>query len=318
MADLLERVRAGGLLRHGPAGARAALRRPRLRLPARPRGAARRGRRGAALQLRPARRRPAPTRRTAPRCARGSASRCTSRRPRGAGRQPAGLGARRALRGGRAAGGAAGRRRRRRPHGVRPGRDGPLPARRARPGGAPCSAWPRATAGSCGRCWRARARRPPPTARARGLEWREDASNDDPAFARNRVRAGLLPALRALHPAAEANVLRTLELLRDEAAVLDAVARRRARRGRRSARPSRRSARAAAGAARGSRCSGWPTARPAGGRRPWATAREEVLALGEGGALDLGGGVRAAIRRGALTLGPSAGRAAPRRGAVPS
>ena len=32
-----------------------------------------------------------------------------------------------------------------------------------------------------------------------------------------------MPALRELHPAAEANVLRTLELLRDEAAVLDAA-----------------------------------------------------------------------------------------------
>src|SRR4051794_22832140 len=59
--------------------------------------------------------------------------------------------------------------------------------------------------------------------RARGLAWREDPSNGSPAFARNRVRATLLPALRSLHPAAEANVLRTLNLLRDEAAVLDAV-----------------------------------------------------------------------------------------------
>lgn len=57
----------------------------------------------------------------------------------------------------------------------------------------------------------------------RGLAWREDASNDDPAFARTRVRAGLVPALRAVHPQAEANVLRTAELLRDEAAVLEEV-----------------------------------------------------------------------------------------------
>jgi tRNA(Ile)-lysidine synthase len=57
--------------------------------------------------------------------------------------------------------------------------------------------------------------------RERGLSWREDPTNDDPAFARNRVRNALLPALRSLHPAAEANVLRTLALLRDEAAVLD-------------------------------------------------------------------------------------------------
>ena len=59
--------------------------------------------------------------------------------------------------------------------------------------------------------------------RAHGLEWREDASNDDPRFARNRARAGLVPALRELHPAAEANVLRTVELLRDEAEVLQGL-----------------------------------------------------------------------------------------------
>jgi tRNA(Ile)-lysidine synthase len=59
--------------------------------------------------------------------------------------------------------------------------------------------------------------------RERELPWREDPSNRDPAFARNRVRHGLLPALRAIHPAAEQNVLRTLAVLRDEAAVLDAL-----------------------------------------------------------------------------------------------
>jgi tRNA(Ile)-lysidine synthase len=57
--------------------------------------------------------------------------------------------------------------------------------------------------------------------RARGLPWREDASNADAAYARSRVRHGLLAALRDVHPGAEANVLRTAALLRDEAAVLD-------------------------------------------------------------------------------------------------
>ena len=33
----------------------------------------------------------------------------------------------------------------------------------------------------------------------------------------------MLPALRSIHPAAEANILRTLEILRDEAEVLDAL-----------------------------------------------------------------------------------------------
>jgi tRNA(Ile)-lysidine synthase len=58
---------------------------------------------------------------------------------------------------------------------------------------------------------------------ARGLEWREDASNDSDAYARVRVRHGLGVALRAVHPAAEANVLRTAQLLREETELLDAL-----------------------------------------------------------------------------------------------
>jgi tRNA(Ile)-lysidine synthase len=58
---------------------------------------------------------------------------------------------------------------------------------------------------------------------ARGLPWREDASNDSDAYARNRVRRGLVPALEAVDERAGANVLRTAELLRDEAEVLDTV-----------------------------------------------------------------------------------------------
>jgi tRNA(Ile)-lysidine synthase len=58
---------------------------------------------------------------------------------------------------------------------------------------------------------------------AAGLEWREDASNEDERYARARVRGGLVPALRAVHPAAEASVLRTAELLRAEAELLDGL-----------------------------------------------------------------------------------------------
>jgi len=57
----------------------------------------------------------------------------------------------------------------------------------------------------------------------RGLAWREDASNAEPVYARNRVRQGLLPELAKIHPAAAANVLRTAALLRDEAEVLEAI-----------------------------------------------------------------------------------------------
>jgi tRNA(Ile)-lysidine synthase len=59
--------------------------------------------------------------------------------------------------------------------------------------------------------------------RARGLAWREDASNDSEQYARARVRHGLVPALRAVHPAAESNVLRTARLLREEAELLDSL-----------------------------------------------------------------------------------------------
>ena len=59
--------------------------------------------------------------------------------------------------------------------------------------------------------------------RDRGLAWREDESNEGEAFARARVRNALMPALRAIHPGAEVNVLALMELIRDEAAVLDAL-----------------------------------------------------------------------------------------------
>ena len=59
--------------------------------------------------------------------------------------------------------------------------------------------------------------------RARGLSWREDESNATGTYARNRVRGDLLPALRAIHPAAEENVLALADVLRGEAEVLDAL-----------------------------------------------------------------------------------------------
>jgi tRNA(Ile)-lysidine synthase len=56
---------------------------------------------------------------------------------------------------------------------------------------------------------------------ARGLSWRDDPTNDTPRYARGRVRGELLAALRGVHPAAEHNVIRTAELLREEAEALD-------------------------------------------------------------------------------------------------
>jgi tRNA(Ile)-lysidine synthase len=58
---------------------------------------------------------------------------------------------------------------------------------------------------------------------ARGLRWREDESNASGAYARVRVRHGLRAALKEVHPAAEANVLRTASLLREETELLDGL-----------------------------------------------------------------------------------------------
>jgi tRNA(Ile)-lysidine synthase len=57
----------------------------------------------------------------------------------------------------------------------------------------------------------------------RGLEWREDPSNQLHAYARARIRSHLVPVLREVHPAAERNVLALAAVLREEAEVLDAV-----------------------------------------------------------------------------------------------
>ena len=54
----------------------------------------------------------------------------------------------------------------------------------------------------------------------RGLAWREDPSNEDPRYARARVRHELLPVLRELNPAAERTIAETALLLRDEHEVL--------------------------------------------------------------------------------------------------
>lgn len=143
--------------------------------------------------------------------------------------------------------------------------------------------------------------------RARGLAWREDVLNDDPRFARARVRHDLVPALRAVHPAAEANVVRTAEVLREEAAVLDEVV-------------------ATALAGRDDIAVDHLAALPealgrlvvrrlaeeaAGGLCPRAAARlADVLALGDG-ALDVGDGARAIVRGGRLRFTASEGRAGP-------
>lgn len=62
---------------------------------------------------------------------------------------------------------------------------------------------------------------------ARGLEWRQDASNDDPRFLRNRVRHELLPVMEArFNGQVRAALARAAGLLADEDRLLEQRARR--------------------------------------------------------------------------------------------
>jgi tRNA(Ile)-lysidine synthase len=137
--------------------------------------------------------------------------------------------------------------------------------------------------------------------RARGLDWREDPTNATDAFARNRIRAELAPALQRVHPAAERNLVRTAELLRDEAEVLDDVVDTALAGSDRIAVEhlamlpralARLVVRRLAEDAVGGLC----------GRA--ATRLDDILALGDG-ALDLGDGVRAIVEDGMLRMVPT-------------
>jgi tRNA(Ile)-lysidine synthase len=137
----------------------------------------------------------------------------------------------------------------------------------------------------------------------RGLLWREDRSNLDPAFARNRIRHGLLPELERVHPAAAANVLRTAELLRSEAELLDAAVddALTAQPGGRNTIELERLAELHPALRRlvVQRLADAAAGRPIAGA---ARHAEEVVALRRTGVvmLDLGGGVRAVVERGVL------------------
>jgi tRNA(Ile)-lysidine synthase len=127
--------------------------------------------------------------------------------------------------------------------------------------------------------------------RTRGLAWREDATNASHRYARGRVRGGLVPALRAVHPAAERNVVRTAELLRDEAEALDLVV---------DTALAGRDRIAVAHLAALPRALARLVVRrlaedATGGLCPQAAGRlDEIIALGDG-ALDLGAGARAVV-----------------------
>jgi tRNA(Ile)-lysidine synthase len=138
--------------------------------------------------------------------------------------------------------------------------------------------------------------------RARGLAWRDDPTNASEEFARGRVRHGLLAALEAVDARAAANVVRTAELLREEAEVLDVVVdtalagRDRIALSHLAALPpalARLVVRRLAEAATGGLCA------RASGRL------EDIVALGDDGALDVGDGARAVVSGGVVRFEPT-------------
>jgi len=138
----------------------------------------------------------------------------------------------------------------------------------------------------------------------RGIAWRDDPSNEGGAYARNRVRHGLAAALAEVHPAAAQNVLRTAELLRDEAEVLDALVAAELDGAGGSARNTIELERLAELPPALRRLVVQRLADRAAGRPVAGAARhaDEVAALRRTGTamLDLGGGVRAIAERGTL------------------
>ncbi len=138
----------------------------------------------------------------------------------------------------------------------------------------------------------------------RGLAWRDDPTNAESAYARNRVRHGLARALADVHPAAAQNVLRTAELLRDEAEVLDALVATELEGSNGSPRNTIELERLAELPPALRRLVVQQLADRAAGRPVAGAARhaEEVAALRRTGTamLDLGGGVRAIAERGLL------------------
>ena len=132
---------------------------------------------------------------------------------------------------------------------------------------------------------------------ARGLQWRDDESNDGDTFARGRVRGGLVPALRAIHPAAEQNVLAVAALLRDEAEVLDDLVDETLGGGDTVGLEALRALPVALARLVAQRLAD----RAAGGPAPGTARRiDDLLAMGADAALDLPAGVRATATAGVL------------------
>lgn len=59
--------------------------------------------------------------------------------------------------------------------------------------------------------------------RDRGMDWRDDASNSDTMYLRNRIRHELLPLLEEYNPAIRSSLAATAAIIRDDEALLEGV-----------------------------------------------------------------------------------------------
>ena len=178
-----------------------------------------------------------------------------------------------------------------------------------RPGGARCWGWPRATGGWCARCSAWGARRPPRTARRAGSPGARTPATTNRRSPATACAGSCCP--------------RCARCTRPPRPTCCARSRCCATRRRCSTRCSTPRSKTPATRPRwmrcatcrprcaGSRCSASPTAPPATGRRRSGTVPPRCWRSREGGALDVGGGLRAEVRGGALRFGASRGPAAP-------
>jgi len=144
-----------------------------------------------------------------------------------------------------------------------------------------------------------------------GLPFADDESNLDPAFARNRLRAEVLPVLRQLNPAVERNVAETQAELIEEAELLERIVLEALEAAGAGAGAVAIRAEALAGSepalrrlalrALAERATGRPV--PLGRRRAAQILR--LAQLPEGGEIDLGHGVRAICEHGLIRFLPA-------------
>lgn len=141
--------------------------------------------------------------------------------------------------------------------------------------------------------------------------WAEDATNDDPRFARNRIRKGLLRELGRVNPGAELNIIRTRAELEEDEDALAGLAE-----------SALEEAPVLESGLEGAFLSGLHPAvrrrifrqlaerelgRPVAMPRELATSVEKLVSDPEGGEIDLGGGDRFVIEQGRVKVAAGAG-----------